>query len=373
MGNAEQPGEISSGLDRRRTVQYEAWAALRRTALTATSRLSGVSVQNVPGTVRKILTLIARGINATGVHLFQLKLDSEQTGVVRLKFNSGAAIDAAVLPTLNCFQFHLFSGPVQEALLSHKIATVNADTLGGGRIVSGLIKLTNCASYVLCPIRERGRLRGILGVACPQPVDDCGLGFYELLQLNGGMLLSHVLRTQREKSRRQKLRQWRRIANQACDFAIGLDQRLQICSITEFGAGKATPQLKGLRLVDVVTRNFHGEVQRQIGKAVAARRVRTCDFQISLGHERPRWYLARIEPSDRVDDVHVTLYLTDNNPDKVLQEGSAVANGSISEGVSTKLTWPDEHRVFSSIETTSAGNSDLLQHVAKTNCERGFC
>jgi len=274
----------------------------------------------VPGTIRKLLKLIAHSVDADGVHLFQVKLNSEGTGAVGLKFNSGSAIDVAVLLTLQRFQFHLFSGSVQDALLADNIAIVTADTLGGGRIVSGLIKLTKCACYVLCPIKEDGRLKGILGIACRQSADEHDREFFELLKLNGGILLSHVLRTQRERSRRRKLRQWRKIANQACDFAIGVDERLQICSMTEFGAGTATPKLKGLRLIDVVTRNFHADVENQIGKAVTSGRVRTCDFQISLGHEGPRWYLARIEPSVRNEDVMATLYLTDNNPDKVLQE-----------------------------------------------------
>ncbi len=218
------------------------------------------------------------------------------------------------------FQFQLFSGAVQKALVADQIAIVNADTTGGGRIVTGLIRLTKCESYMLFPISEGGKLRGILGIASKLPEHQFGRELFELLRLNGAILLHHVLRTRKERHRRRKLRQWRKIANQACDFAIEVDERLQICNTTGFGAGQDTPRLTGLRLIDVVTRNFHAEVEKQIGNATASGRVRTCDFQISLGHEGPRWYLARIEPSDRSGSVLATLYLTDNNPDKVLEE-----------------------------------------------------
>ena len=54
--------------------------------------------------------------------------------------------------------------------------------------------------------------------------------------------------------------------------------------------------------------------------SVASGQVRPCDFQLSLGSDGPKWYLARIEPSGVAPDGYATLYLTDNNPDKLLQE-----------------------------------------------------
>ncbi len=295
-------------------------AGLRGTAYAAVSKLSQASPKRFPGTVRKLLNGIVRRIDANAAHLFLVKLENEDSGRVGMKFNSGEMLDAAARSTLQRFQFRLFSSPVREALIADQIASVSAESSAGGRIVNGLIRLTKCKSYLLCPIVERSQLKGILGIAWNHSVEDFTPEFFELLRLNGAILLNNVLRTRRERDRRRKLRQWRKIADQACDFAISVDSRLQICRTTGFGAGVTTPELTGLRLIDVVTRNFHSEVERQIEKAVTSGRVRTCDFQVSLDHEGPRWFLARIEPASRQENLHATLYLTDNNPDKVMEE-----------------------------------------------------
>ena len=191
------------------------------------------------------------------------------------------------------------------------------------------MKHINCDSYVLCPIVHNKQLRGILGIGGRTTVDEPAIAFYELLKLNGSILLEHVLRLQKEKKRRKRLRQWKQIANQACDFALSVDQRHQIVRTVVFGAKPFGSSFNGLRLIDLVIRNFHLELNKQIDTAIRERQARICDVQLSFGHEGPRWFLVRIEPATRDKSTIATLYFTDNHPDKVMEEQVRELNDSL--------------------------------------------
>jgi C4-dicarboxylate-specific signal transduction histidine kinase len=144
--------------------------------------------------------------------------------------------------------------------------------------------------------------------------------FFELLKLNGSILLQNVLRVRRQRKRSRRFRQWRRIADQACDFSFSVDDQFVICNTTTFGAGEATPKLNGLRLTDFVVRSFHRELMMQIQTAVNSGEIRTSDFQLALDQCEPRWFMARIEPMRNPSVACATLYMTDNHSDMLLQE-----------------------------------------------------
>lgn len=240
-----------------------------------------------------------------------------------LKLHTGTSLSAHTAESLNKFQFQLLPPRFQECIQANQIAKIGGKSNGGGRLLSRLIDDTGCVTYYLCPLFVDGRIKGLLGLACKNEIStDNGAAdeFFELLKLNGTILLTNILRVRRETRRNRKLAEWRRITNQACDFAVAVDAQFVVRDTAAFGAGENTPQLNGLRLTDIVSRTFHREVLQHIKTAVETSEVRTTNFQISLDHEGPRWYLARIEPSRRSNDSYATLYLTDNHPDRLHQE-----------------------------------------------------
>ncbi len=304
-----------------RAVKHHIGRELRRCAFRATSQLRSASPAQLHSMVCRLLRKQARAIDAIDIQLFRVRLDDAGTGIVGLRYHSGRSASDEDLAALEHFQFQLLSAEVQDCLRADQSARVQSGSTSGGRLITGLMKKLNCSSYILCPLHVAGRFRGIMGVACRNdhnyPEDD---EFFELLKLNGAILLNNVLRVRQERKRSRKLRQWKRIADQACDFAFCVDHRFVICNTTTFGAGEATPKLLGLRLKDVVVRSFHRELKQQIQTAVKSGEVRTCNFQLSLDQCEPRWFLARIEPVSNASDACATLYLTDNHSDKVLQE-----------------------------------------------------
>ncbi|MEZ6130144.1 MAG: ATP-binding protein [Planctomycetaceae bacterium] len=262
-------------------------------------------------------------VDAVDVQLFRVALDQSGAGIVGLRLHSGFRAEDADLSMLHRFQFRLLSSGVQDGMKQGQIVKIPGRSTKGGRLLTALLHRMDCEAYYLCPLFVNGELRGMLGIAWQRQIDrdsEQAAELFELLKLNGLILLVGLIRVRRETVRRRKLKAWRRLADQACDFAVTIDRNYVIRNTVVFGSGPATPQLDGLRLIDLVTRSCYRDLDRQIESAVRTSEVRTIDFQLILGHEGPRWYLARIEPSGRSSDIHVTLYLTDNHPDKVLEE-----------------------------------------------------
>lgn len=323
-----EPGSITAGGSdssaksaRERAVEGRIGKALRQCAFNATDMFSSASPARLNVIVRRQLRSQAKAIDAIDIHLFRVRLDDAGTGIAGLRYHSELSASNDDLAVLTHFQFQLLSPEVQECLRADRIVQVRSGSTSGGRVITGLMKQLKCASYILCPLFVAGRLRGIMGVAVrngetyAQDND-----FFELLRLNGSILLNNVLRVRRQRKRNRRLRQWRRIADQACDFAFSVDERFVISNTTAFGTGEATPTLNGLRLTDVVVRSFHRELKSQIQTAVKSGEVRTSDFQLALDQCEPRWFMARIEPMSSTSVASATLYMTDNHSDMLLHE-----------------------------------------------------
>lgn len=300
-----------------------ACAVLRRRAFRATTTLNLAGKSTIRAAARRSLKGLAKSIAAADVQLFRVCVDETGAGKVGLKYHTGKRISASAARTLKKFQFRLLPSLVQDCVKENQIAKIRGNSEGGGRILAELLADVECDAYYLCPLFINGQVRGLLGVAFRNelPASDDDLDeFFELLKLNATILLINVIRVRRESKRSKKMMEWRRIAHQACDFAITLNDQMMVKKTSPFGAGEATPKLDGLRLTDIVHRSFHRDLLKQITESVENSNVRTTSFQTVLGHEGPRWCVARIEPSRSTNSVYATLYLTDNNQDKLLQE-----------------------------------------------------
>lgn len=296
-------------------------SGLRRCAFKATHRLAASAPGELAPAICALLRDLCRRLSAVDVHLFRVLQKEDGTGSVGMRYQSGFNATDADLAVLHQFPYELLSEKIRKCFRGDDIVRIRKGSNSGGRMVTGLMKHLKCEFYLLCPIKIDGNLRGVLGVAGgstdeftrdPQPL--------ELIQLIGAILLNHIIRVRRENARRRKLRKWRGIADQACDFALSIDERGVIFATTPFGSGDDTPDLNGLRLDDIVNRSFHREIKTQIDRAAETTTVRTCDFQLQLGADGARWYLARIEPHATGPGGRVTLYLTDHSPDKELKE-----------------------------------------------------
>lgn len=283
--------------------------------------------QSRPDNLKKITSGVLHELKlqaeARDVHLYLVQPHHDGGGTMRLMYHaSDSSSTWTSFSSLQRFPLQLLPESVQQCLQNDQIARIRNQSEGQGtsRLIAGLLREMNACSYLMCPLIVRRKLRGVLGVAAQSENHFENDDVCEHLKLHGALILEYVHATRRLRRNQKQQRKWKRIADQACDFALSVDQKLEIRETTSFGHGSETPNLTGQRLIDVVARPFHQELKEQIRRACESGEVRTCDFHLLLGYEGPRWFIARIEPRAVNRRHYVTLYLTDNNPDKILAE-----------------------------------------------------
>ncbi|MCR9200416.1 MAG: ATP-binding protein [Planctomycetaceae bacterium] len=313
-------------------------AALRRRANSAVRRMGTVRAQRHRKEIDRLTAKLGDALNATAVQLFQVCLPRGKTPTAVLR-HSAKQTGKSVVPreaTKLRLPLRLLPTQIRSPLNSDKIVSLHASGAGSGRITSEIFEGTQADSYLLCPLHQGRHLRGLLGIAL------AGTHTFtrpelELIRLNGSILLNHVIRYRRDRKRKRRLRQWRKVVRQACDFAVTIDARQQILRTTPFRGRSVTGKLESLRLIDIVTRNFRRDLRDLIESSVENRQPRSCDLQLSFGHEGPRWHHVHIEPGEPDSRVYATLYFTDNTPDKLLEERVRELSDSLTKAARLSL------------------------------------
>lgn len=293
-------------------------AILRRCAQKSISHLTSSSEKGLRADIRKLLRYLVRKTGSGDAHLFRVAGTGTDSPILGLRYE--AAFRDFDRRALRRVPLQLLPRSIQENLFDQQITAIPKD-VDCGRLLNLFFASVQSTTYLMCPLFVDGRLKGILGLVDPPQLLVYGGGeLPELLTLCGNVLLAHVIRTRQQRSHNRRLNKWRAIADQSCDFSISLDERETILDTTAFGLGDATPPLDGLRLTDVVSRNFHDECRAQIARAIQTGSVRTCEFQVQLDSSPAGSYVARIDPTTNNPRATVTLYLTDNEADRELRE-----------------------------------------------------
>ena len=289
---------------------------LRQSAFRITRRLDVARPRQFRTEVQSLLEKLTAALQVKAIHLFE-------TG------RGGSRIETAILrhasdgtrgrPSSDVrFPVKILPDAIQTCLAADNIVSLPAGS-HSGRVISEIIKDANATSYMLCPLYRGRRFRGLLGIA--RTADNTwSAPELELIRLNGTLLLGHVIRFRKDRKRRRRLRQWRKVANQSCDFAVTIGERHDVLRTTPFGDPSVAGQLEGLRLIDFVTRPFQRDLRDLIDSSIAEQQPRSCDVQVSFGHGKPAWHHVHIEPAEAENAAIATLYFTDNAPDKLLQE-----------------------------------------------------
>ncbi len=288
---------------------------LCRYAYRIMSRLQGSRLRLLKTVVPNALHGIATRAGAKEAHLFQIRtsVDGYRTGSLRYS-SSPRRFEA-----LERFPVQLMSERLRNCLLQDQSAIVRMDSPAlGGPLIEALLEQTECSAYLLCPLVVRKQLRGILGVAAGDAsVFDPPIR--RLIKFNGMSLFWAIRNTRREARHRRRVREWKQIADQACDLAFTIDSKRLICRAVMPGSTRSLKQLEGRSIRELVEPPFHAELFTAIDRAIEQAAVRTSNFRMNTGQEESRWYAARIEPA-QIEPRAVMLYLTDNHEDQSRQE-----------------------------------------------------
>ncbi|MEP3480656.1 MAG: ATP-binding protein [Fuerstiella sp.] len=278
------------------------------------------------------LKRLNRKLSAHDALLFQVSTRSDSDQMVRLLGRITQHHQPEGSVTSEHFPSRLLPAEIQEALDSLSVVQVSTENGSGGRLLQQMQSGIASNKAVIVPIhRHDSKLIGLFVLLFSHDpfVDltaDQLARLTDLLRLNGSLLLSNVRRKKKRLKQQREMKQWRQIANCACDFALQTDHQLLITDVIPFGSDSSCPQVKGLRLTDIVERTFHRRLKKQLALAAKDGIVRTVEFRLGLGAEQSIWYHARIEPRIDAADSQCMLFLTDNNQDKRLQSEISVLN-----------------------------------------------
>jgi signal transduction histidine kinase len=208
-----------------------------------------------------------------------------------------------------------------DALRSGTIVFTSLDenTNACSKLMSGMLRELNVSGYEMIPIILRNRLTAIIGLAHDNGPDHLGDERRMLIQLIGKMFVQGLMHARRERRRQREHRQWKRIANGACDYALRVNSDLEIVGCIAFRQQRI-PQLNGLLLQEFVSAASRESLMELIHAAVSAGIPRSAEFLAIDANGRPCSYAARIEPSAGSTTGDLMLYLTNNDLERAHAE-----------------------------------------------------
>ncbi len=205
------------------------------------------------------------------------------------------------------------------------------------RIVSSMLRQMNAAEYEMIPVRINHRLRGVIAVAHDKGSMHLDPSAQHMLQLMGRTFLGGYKSSQREAKRRKMHRQWRNVANGACDFAFVLDATMEVVNVVGF-RNNTPPSVKGLRLQDIVTRTSYDPVRKMITESIESQEPHTFEFLLFKDSEKSHSYNARIEPGGDSANIACTVYFTSNDAERAAAEELAELRDNLTQASRLSLS-----------------------------------
>lgn len=285
---------------------------LRRYASRVVDHLANARPRTLRRLVGDVLAGLLPRLRVEHIHLYAVRGSDTATQTFSLWATASATGTELPGEKLHRVPLPLLSSPVVEGL-QHGLSTfvpLNRAEGGSGRLVSGLLREIGSTGYVLCPIHLTKRLRGIWGIAHREGADHLDAECCRQLRLTGKLLVQSIQSVQRESRQRRGHRQWKKVADAACDFALVVDSTGEIRQVIPFGAAR-TPPVIGLRLQDFVLSQYQADVDLAVRQAVSHHELRTCSLKGVGVDGRECWYHVRVEPQSRSGEPSVTLFLSD--------------------------------------------------------------
>jgi signal transduction histidine kinase len=141
----------------------------------------------------------------------------------------------------------------------------------------------------------------------------------------------------REAKRRKSHRQWRNVANGACDFAFVLDAAMDVINVVAF-RNRTPPAVTGLRLQDIVTQTSYDPIYKLIAESIESEHACTFEFLLFKSSDKTVSYNARIEPGGDTAGIACTMYLTSNDAERIAAEEFAELRDNLAQASRLSLS-----------------------------------
>lgn len=278
-----------------------------------------------PASVRRLTTNAIGGLGQRAAvphaHLFLVRGRTAESETASLVAEWSKHPAARVGDELQKCHLSLLGEDVARALSAGTtvFSGLTETTHACSRLVSGILRELGVCGYEMIPVIMGKRLRAIIGLAHDYGPVHLDHQSHLLIQLSGKIIVGCLMSARREQRRRIHHRQWKSIANGACDFALQTDARCEIIRVIPFRQQKP-PQVQGLRLQDFVAAVSYESLTESIDTAIGSALPRMADVRAVTAGGRPCSYAVRIEPT--ADNVAggLTLYLTNNDAERAHAE-----------------------------------------------------
>lgn len=187
------------------------------------------------------------------------------------------------------------------------------------RLVSGLLREVQTNALDMIPVLVNKRLKAILLLAHHGDGDYFNSQNRVLLQQIGKVIYLALQSVRHTRRRKRDHRQWKRLADGTCDFAIRVDRHLEIVECVAFRQ-KHLPAAIGLPLDEFTSPGSVDTLLESIATAIKTSTPRTTEIRAIDGHHRLCWYSVRIEPGNGRTRQYATLYLTNNEVERAHAE-----------------------------------------------------
>ncbi len=287
--------------------------SLRRYTARVVDRLSAAG----PGQLRRLVTEVLGGLGGrTGTdHVHLYSVSSRPDGIPRATLRAGWSTPGATARENGVSQvpLKLLFGSGAECLSAGQpfFAPLSEHGRSCSRLTTALLRETGTTGYLLCPVHPGGQFRGILGLAHRHGAAHIDAEMCVQIQLIGKLTIQQFRAARRETRQRRAHRQWKQIADAACDFALLVDEAREIRQVIRFGAA-AAPAVGGLRLDDFVSQASRHMLGMAIERALRQSIPATCVVRAASAAGGERWYHARIEPPAVATGRWLSLFLTDD-------------------------------------------------------------
>jgi len=285
-------------------------------------QLTLIRAQAVPQVLPSVLGTLGRQLSIPCVHLYTVSGRSEDTAMFSMAAEWTADERPEVRSRLQREALRTLAGPeLIHALLRGTSIFTHLETgkHACSRLISGLLRDLDLRGYELLPVILHRRLRGIVGLAHNEGADHLDSEQRSFVQLMGRVMASTWLSARREVRRQRDHRQWKRVADGACDFAIEVSHSLMITNVLAFRE-KRPPALRGLFLEDIVSNASKDNLLLEIRRAIDAGLPALTEFWSVNRNGELSSFSVRIEPEQSRNRVAANLYLTSNDRERAHAE-----------------------------------------------------
>lgn len=278
-----------------------------------------------PGTLKQLVADVLAGLARRAVvdhiQLFSIRHPTE--GNPRVTLSSEWSSTGVRMPRQNLegIPLSLFSQQAARSLShGHSVfAALSPEMTSCSRLVTAMLLETEAAGLLLVPVMLKGRFCAMLGMAHSHGPAHLDANDCRLIELIGKMIIHEARSVRRKARRRREHRQWKKVADAACDFAIVINSSHEIRRIIPYGQ-KLVPNVVGLRIEDFVYRQSLSDLNAAMLSSTARRQTSTCDIKADRSDGSECWYRVRIEPKPEGSTAGWFLFLTDNDAMYARQE-----------------------------------------------------